>query len=632
MGSQHPLNLRFGGRPQALETALVDSVTGIAGGTATLFARQGQDFVRIATNVKTPEGQRAVGTLLNPQGKAYAALARGEAFYGQVDILGAPYLTGYEPIVDAGGKVVGAWYVGFKADLAGLKELIGKSVSFGSGFVVLLDGQGKPFLHSDGASPESIQSRLQEAAGEAGASHNWEAIFRPFPAWGFKVAVVYSQAEVDGAARRAALPVLLGGLAITVALLALLTFVLRRVVLGPIRQAGAGRRRPGRGRSDGASAGRTGRRDRSPAAIHGAHGAAPGDIIRQVRGAADNLSSASEEVSATAQSLSQSSSQQAASVEEISPPWNSPPPPSPTTRRVPATPRGMAGTAAKEAVAGGAAVAESVAAMQQIAGKVGIIDDIAYQTNLLALNAAIEAARAGEHGKGFAVVAAEVRKLAERSQVAAGEIGTVATRTVHQAEHAGELLGRIVPAIGRTSDLVREIAAASEEQSHGIAQINSAMGQLNPGHPTERLRLRRAGRHRRGNGRPGRGAAAPDAVLPGGAGGWSGQRQGLGGTDLSGLPCRRCPRLLDPGPVAFAALNKKGNAWRPLFSWRLYCRPPCRCLRAGARTPLRPLAAHRARTGAAPVPGRPARRRHARASGGRRAWPGPRPPGPHHHW
>mgnify|MGYP000190317804 CR=1 FL=1 len=117
--------------------------------------------------------------------------------------------------------------------------------------------------------------------------------------------------------------------------------------------------------------------------------------------------------------------------------------------------------------------------MKSIASKIGIIDDIAYQTNLLALNAAIEAARAGDHGKGFAVVAAEVRKLAERSQIAAQEIGGLATNSVQQAERAGNLLSEIVPAIQRTSDLVQEIAAASAEQSSGVAQINSAMMQLN---------------------------------------------------------------------------------------------------------------------------------------------------------
>jgi methyl-accepting chemotaxis protein len=140
---------------------------------------------------------------------------------------------------------------------------------------------------------------------------------------------------------------------------------------------------------------------------------------------------------------------------------------------------GMATQASGEAVQGGEAVRETVGAMKSIAGKIGIIDDIAYQTNLLALNAAIEAARAGEHGRGFAVVAAEVRKLAERSQIAAQEIGELAENSVEMAESAGKLLDTIVPSIKLTSDLVQEIAAASEEQSAGVGQINTAMDLLN---------------------------------------------------------------------------------------------------------------------------------------------------------
>ena len=139
----------------------------------------------------------------------------------------------------------------------------------------------------------------------------------------------------------------------------------------------------------------------------------------------------------------------------------------------------MAAKAASEAADGGDTVRATVVAMKDIAKKIGIIDDIAYQTNLLALNAAIEAARAGEHGKGFAVVAAEVRKLAERSQIAAQEIGEVAGSSVELAESAGRVLGEMVPSIRRTSDLVQEIAAASEEQTAGVSQINTAVGQLN---------------------------------------------------------------------------------------------------------------------------------------------------------
>ena len=202
-------------------------------------------------------------------------------------------------------------------------------------------------------------------------------------------------------------------------------------------------------------------------------------IIGEVRNAADGLASASEEVSATAQSISQTTSQQAASVEEtsasieqMSASINQ------NTENAKIT-DGMASKAAKEAGDGGDSVQQTVQAMKKIAQRISIIDDIAYQTNLLALNAAIEAARAGEHGKGFAVVAAEVRKLAERSQVAALEIGELSTSSVEMAERAGRLLGEMLPSINKTSDLVQEITAASEEQAAGVSQINSAMNQLN---------------------------------------------------------------------------------------------------------------------------------------------------------
>lgn len=202
-------------------------------------------------------------------------------------------------------------------------------------------------------------------------------------------------------------------------------------------------------------------------------------IIGEVRNATDNISSASEQVSATAQFLSQATSEQAASVEETSS----------SIEQMSASINqntdnakmtdGMAAQASRQAADGAEAVKQTADAMKQIASKIGIIDDIAYQTNMLALNAAIEAARAGEHGKGFAVVAAEVRKLAERSQVAAQEIGEVASNSVALSEKAGKLLDEIVPNIKKTSDLVQEITAASEEQSSGVAQINTTMAQLN---------------------------------------------------------------------------------------------------------------------------------------------------------
>jgi methyl-accepting chemotaxis protein len=203
------------------------------------------------------------------------------------------------------------------------------------------------------------------------------------------------------------------------------------------------------------------------------------EVVADVNGGAQALASASEEVSATAQALSQAASEQAAGVEETSASIEQMTSSIAQNTENAKVTEGMASKAAQDAADGGESVNATVAAMKQIAKKISIIDDIAAQTNLLALNAAIEAARAGEHGKGFAVVAAEVRKLAERSQVAAQEIGEVATSSVELAEKAGKLLEQMVPAIRKTADLVQEISAASSEQSSGVGQINSAVGQLN---------------------------------------------------------------------------------------------------------------------------------------------------------
>jgi len=201
-------------------------------------------------------------------------------------------------------------------------------------------------------------------------------------------------------------------------------------------------------------------------------------IICDVREGSSAVASAAAQVSASSQSLSQGTSEQAASVEETSASLEqmnaSITQNAENSRKV----EQVAEKGAHSAEDSGEAVQETVVAMKQIAAKISVIEDIAYQTNLLALNAAIEAARAGDQGRGFAVVAVEVRKLAERSQLAAKEISDLASNSVAVAERSGQLLADLVPAIRKTAELVQEVTAASTEQSSGVTQINRAMSQV----------------------------------------------------------------------------------------------------------------------------------------------------------
>ncbi len=201
-------------------------------------------------------------------------------------------------------------------------------------------------------------------------------------------------------------------------------------------------------------------------------------VIGEVHEGATTLSSASSQLSSSASELSQSTSEQAASAEETTSSLEQINASISQNAENSRAMEQMALKAARDAEESGKTVGASVEAMKSISEKILIIEEIAFQTNILALNAAIESARAGEHGRGFSVVASEVRKLAERSQVAAKEIRALAATTVHLAERSANVINELVPSIRGAADLVHEVAAASNEQALGVAQMNKAMARV----------------------------------------------------------------------------------------------------------------------------------------------------------
>lgn len=202
------------------------------------------------------------------------------------------------------------------------------------------------------------------------------------------------------------------------------------------------------------------------------------DVVARVNQSARNVATGSGQMAATSDALSQGATEQASSTEEASAAVEQMAANIKQSAENAEITEKIAMKSAEDARASGAAVSEAVEAMQTIADRIMIVQEIARQTDLLALNAAVEAARAGEHGRGFAVVAAEVRKLAERSQTAASEISSLSTSTVRAAVSAGEMLQGLVPDIEKTAALVTEISQASRELATGSAQISLSIQQL----------------------------------------------------------------------------------------------------------------------------------------------------------
>jgi methyl-accepting chemotaxis protein-1 (serine sensor receptor) len=215
-------------------------------------------------------------------------------------------------------------------------------------------------------------------------------------------------------------------------------------------------------------------------------------LIGQVRSSADNIATGSSQIAAGNADLSSRTEQQAASLQETASSMEE----LTSTVKQNAENAQQASSLAANASAvsqrGSAVVGQVVVTMgeisqssSRIADIIGIIEGIAFQTNILALNAAVEAARAGEQGRGFAVVASEVRNLAQRSSGAAKEIKDLITASVQKihdgsalADNAGKTMGEVTQAVARVTDIMGEIAAASQEQSRGIEQVNVAITQM----------------------------------------------------------------------------------------------------------------------------------------------------------
>lgn len=467
--------LYLGPSAQTGNFALVDHIKLLSGCTATLFVKDRDRYVRVSTNVFNSDGSRAIKTVLDPNGLAYAAIRQGQSFYGVVDILGKPYMTAYEPMWDSPHNQVGIWYVGLPLSALGdLGKRISATKILAHGFVALLRSDQRVVFKSQQVTDDEISKRLQDSK-----SAEWTVLSKPFDKWGYSLLAAYPNSDVTSELRGMQAVVL--GCVLLVSVLVVLAqyFLISRLILSPLGKtievlealaAGDLRQRIEVNSADeiGAMGGALNR------AIEGV-----AQAIQSIAGNSVSMATASEKLNMASQQISVNSEETSAQADVVTKAAGTVNQNLQTVatgaEEMGASIKEIAKNASEAATVATAAVkmVESASATvsklgdssTEIGQVIKVISSIAQQTNLLALNATIEAARAGEAGKGFAVVANEVKELAKGTGKATEDVSHMIESIQSDTKAAMDAIASISRVINHINDISNTIAKAVGEQN-----------------------------------------------------------------------------------------------------------------------------------------------------------------------
>ncbi len=427
---------------------LVDQIQDLVGGTATIFQKIDDGFLRVSTNVKKLDGTRAVGTYIPNSSQVIQTILRGETFRGRAFVVNDWYLTAYEPLrID--GEIKGILYVGVQEkELEELRNALGSITIAKTGVYGVFDLKGNaeihPTLEGKNLSDQSfMQEFLEKKEGFLEYEENGKnmiSAYRYYEPFEWIIAATAPEQEFLNEILMNLNTSIFFSFLISVAVLSLALYLISQSIIKSLKKIEI--------------------------------------ASEEVTQAATQLSSQSQTQRSSVENMSASLRELISSIQDVAENTN--------------TVSSTANNSAEQAKTGNEAVKRTTEAMEliqksseQINEIMEVISDITEQTNLLALNAAIEAARAGEEGKGFAVVADEVRKLAERSATAAQEVATLIKNSEQRiaegsdlSTRASEVLNNILGHVNKTAEMVEQISATTEEQAATSQSIKERMDEM----------------------------------------------------------------------------------------------------------------------------------------------------------